>query len=386
MGTIMIIGLGPGPTRHLTAAAREALCRCRGGLYFRTVRHPAARLCHDRGIRFTSLERLFKEPADPGRAARAAGRILLTALEQHPCVGYAVPGGPPGAELTALYLKTQAPRRGHRVRTIPGVGPRSEGPSPLDKLERIMTVLRSPRGCAWDRQQNHLSLRSCLIEEAYEVVAAIERADPAALEEELGDLLLQVVFHSEIAREKGRFDLEKVINGISTKLIRRHPHVFGAERAATEAQAVGRWERIKEQERNAVGRAAIQVDPGLPALLRAYKIQQRAAGLGFDWPSLEGAVAKLREEAAELKDAYRRGDPGKIEEEFGDLFFAAVNVARFMKVNPELALGKASRKFLDRFAYIAEQVSRRNRPFGSYSLEQLDHWWEEAKKYQEKNS
>lgn len=387
MGTVIIIGLGPGPTSHLTAAARAALCCSRRGLYFKTARHPAARMCLDRGIRFTPLDHLFRTPAAPGEAARAASRLLLSALERQPCVGYALPGGPPRGELTVEYLRRRAMRCGHRLRIIPGVdSPSGGGSGSLERLERIMTVLRSSRGCAWDRRQTHLTLRGCLIEEAYEVVAAIERDDSAALEEELGDLLLQVVFHSELAREKGCFDLERVINGISEKLIRRHPHVFGTDRAASEAQAVGRWEQIKEQERNAVGKGTIQVDPGLPALLRAYKIQQRAAGLGFDWPSLEGAVEKLREEAAELQDAYRQGHPGKIEEEFGDFLFAAVNVARFLRVNPELALGKASHKFLDRFAYIAAQVARQNRPFSSYSLEQLDRWWEEAKNNKGKNS
>ncbi len=386
MGTLLIIGLGPGPTVHLTAAARTALRRSRRGLFFKTARHPAAAICLDRGIPFTPLDRLFSAPATPGDSARAAGRLLLSALERQPCVGYAVPGGPPRGELTVDYLRRRAPRRGHRLRIIPGVdcSPGS-GSGSLERLERIMAALRSPGGCAWDRRQTHLSLRSCLIEEAYEVVAAIERDDPAALEGELGDLLLQVVFHSELAREQGRFDLDRVIRGLSEKLIRRHPHVFGTVRAASEAQAVGRWERIKEQERNAVGKGAIQVDPGLPALLRAYKIQQRAANLGFDWPSLDGAVAKLREEAAELQDAYRQGHPGKIEEEFGDFLFAAVNVARFLGLNPELALGKALRKFLDRFGYIASQVARENRPFDSFSLEQLDRWWEEAKNNEEKN-
>lgn len=380
MGRIIIVGLGPGDPRHLTAAARAALCRRRGKLYFKTARHPVARFCLDRGIRIHSLDRLARAPVTPGRAAQATGRILLSTVERQPRVGYAVPGNPLDGDLTVEYLMRRAPRRGHRVKIIPGVSLLPGGGSAsLQKLQRIMTVLRSPRGCPWDRRQTHLSLRGCLIEEAYEVVAAIERDDPAALEEELGDLLLQVVFHSEIAREEGRFDLERVIDGISAKLIRRHPHVFGTGRATSAAQAVGRWERIKDLEKGSEMPGSIQVDPGMPALLRAYKIQQRAAVLGFDWPSLEGAVEKLREEAAELRDAYRSGVPGKIEEEFGDFLFAAVNVARFLNLNPELALGKALRKFLARFAYISAKVAGKNRPFSSYSLEQLDRWWEEAK-------
>lgn len=380
MGRIVIIGLGPGDPRHLTAAARVTLCRCRGALYFKTARHPVAGFCRDRGMRIHTLDRLFTAPVTPGRAARAAGRILFSAVARQPRVSYAVPGNPLDGDLTVKYLRRRAPLYGHQLKIIPGVSllpPR--GSAALQNLERIMTVLRSPRGCHWDRRQTHRSLRGCLIEEAYEVVAAIERNDFAALEEELGDLLLQVVFHSEIAREEGLFDLEKVIGGITAKLIRRHPHVFGAGRAASAKQAVDRWERIKELEKGSGIAGRMQVDPALPALLRAYKIQQQAAALGFDWPSLEGAVEKLQEEAAELQDAYRQGVPDRIEEEYGDFLFAAVNVARFLSLNPELALGKALRKFLNRFAYISAQVAGRNRPFSSYSLEQLDRWWEEAK-------
>ncbi|HHW74381.1 MAG TPA: nucleoside triphosphate pyrophosphohydrolase [Firmicutes bacterium] len=377
MGEIVIIGLGPGDPRHLTVAARAALLRRQGDLYFKTGDHPVARYCRERGAAISFLDRLTGAPATAGEAARAAGRILLTALKRQRRVSYAIPGNPlEGSDETVQYLRFRAPRQGHRIRIIPGVG---GGTPPLRKLERIMTLLRSARGCPWDRRQTHLSLRGCLIEEAYEVIAAIERDDPAALEEELGDLLLQVVFHSEIAREAGRFDLERVIEGISAKLIRRHPHVFGGSRASSTGQAVDRWERVKEREKSPGAPGALRIDPGLPSLLGAYKVQQRAAALGFDWPSLEGAVAKVREEAAELKDAYRSGVAGKIEEEFGDYLFAAVNVARFLKINPELALGKALRKFMDRFAYIAEKVAVSRRPFSSYSLEELDRWWEEAK-------
>ena len=379
MSEIVIIGLGPGEPQHLTAAAREALLRRGGRLYFKTGAHPVAPYCREEGIALRALDRLTGAPATPGEAARAAGRILLIAARQQPRVSYAVPGNPlDGADKTARYLRFRAPRQGHRLRIIPGVGIES-GVAPLWKLEKIMKLLRSARGCPWDRRQSHLSLRGCLIEEAFEVIAAIERDEPAALEEELGDLLLQVVFHSEIAREKGNFDLGRVINGISAKLIRRHPHVFGSARAASAGQAVERWEKVKEREKSPGAPGSLRIDPGLPALLGAFKVQQRAAALGFDWPSVEGAVAKLREEAAELEDAYRGGIAGNIEEEFGDFLFAAVNVARFLKINPELALGKALRKFMKRFAYISEQVTASGQPFSSYSLEELDRWWEEAK-------
>jgi tetrapyrrole methylase family protein/MazG family protein len=218
------------------------------------------------------------------------------------------------------------------------------------------------------------------VEEAYEVVAAIEKNDDASLKEELGDVLLQVVFHSQIAREEGRFTLEQVIEGIAAKLVRRHPHVFGSENITGVSQVLDRWEQIKGKEKGIGSPHCISVDPALPALLRAFKIQKRAANLGFDWPAVDGALSKLTEEASEIVDAYQHGFPGKIEEEYGDYLFAAVNVARFLRVNPEMALGKAIRKFLKRFRYIADQVERSGKSFQDYSLEELDRWWEEAKK------
>lgn len=372
MGIIVIIGLGPGKPRHLTVAAKRALRRGEP-LYFQSGEHPVARYCMKRGVRFHSLDRYATAP-------RIIGRILLSAAARQSRIRYAVPGNPLDGNLAVKYLLRRAPACGHRIKIIPGVSLSPLGVNAaLRDLEKIMTVLRSPRGCPWDRNQTHCSLRGCLIEEAYEVVAAIERDDDAALKEELGDLLLQVLFHSEIAREEGRFDLDAVIEGITAKLIRRHPHVFGTGRETSPAGAIVRWEQVKELEKGAGAASRIQVDPALPALLRAYKIQKRAASFGFDWPSLEGAVEKLKEEAAELKDAYRQGVPGRIEEEYGDFLFAAVNVARFLKLNPEMALGKALRKFLARFAYVSARVAGTNRPFSSFSLDQLDRWWEEAK-------
>lgn len=249
----------------------------------------------------------------------------------------------------------------------------------FDDLVEIMARLRSKGGCPWDREQTHRSLRQYLVEEAYEVVAAIDRNDDLALQEELGDLLLQIVFHSQIAREEGRFTLQQVIDGIAAKLVRRHPHVFGSENITGVPQVLDRWEQIKGKEKGIDSPYQITVDPALPALLRAFKIQKRAADLGFDWPTADGALAKLNEEALELADAYRDGLPGKIEEEYGDYLFAAVNVARFLRVNPEMALGKAIRKFLSRFHYIVEQMEQKGKPFLDYSLEELDQWWEEAK-------
>lgn len=254
----------------------------------------------------------------------------------------------------------------------------------IGELVEIMARLRSPEGCPWDRKQTHTSLRQYLVEEAYEVVAAIDQEDEQALVDELGDLLLQVVFHSQIGHEEGRFNLSEVINAISTKLIRRHPHVFGA-RKAKDADAVKvLWEEIKAGERKDKKQGIlIPVDQALPALLKAYKLQKKAAELGFDWPALDGPMAKASEELKELEEAIKSGDHSAVEEEVGDFLFTIVNIARFLKVNPELALGRTIAKFLDRFSYVQAQVEKTGKPFGAFTLDQLDRWWDEAKKIKE---
>jgi tetrapyrrole methylase family protein/MazG family protein len=309
-----------------------------------------------------------------------ASRVKLKLMELYPPlfpVTVIQKAGRPGRRIRRLPLYALDRQRYNHYTTL--YLPPAKGYS-LGDLAGVMALLRSRSGCPWDRQQTHTSLRQYLVEEAYEVIAAIDQKDDTALMEELGDLLLQVVFHSQIAREEERFDLYRVIDTVTAKLIRRHPHVFEKESAATNSQVINRWEQIKQIEKGEEGFCRLAVQDGLPALLRAYKVQKRAAELGFDWPRVEGAVEKLKEELAELEDAYRAGFPGKIEEEFGDLLFAAVNVSRFLKVNPELALGKALQKFFQRFQYILAQAEKGERPVACYSLEQLDRWWEEAKR------
>jgi len=253
--------------------------------------------------------------------------------------------------------------------------------STIFDLIGIMDRLRAEDGCPWDRQQTHQSLRQYLVEEAYEVVSAIDSGNDQSLCDELGDLLLQVVFHSQIAREENRFDFSSIVDSIIAKMIRRHPHVFGKKKANNACQVKTLWEQIKAGERkDDKEQFLLSVDHALPALLKAFKIQKRAAEGGFDWPCIKGPLEKAREELFELEEACINKDQVAIEEELGDYLFTVVNIARFLGVNPELALGKTIGKFIERFRHVIAQAEKKGRPLSSFSLEELDQWWEEAKK------
>jgi MazG family protein len=251
--------------------------------------------------------------------------------------------------------------------------------SGLDQLRAIVAALRAPNGCPWDQEQTHASLRAGLLEEAYEVTAAIDAADDANLREELGDLLLQVVFHAQIAEEEGRFAFDAVALGIAQKLVRRHPHVFAGESAADSAEVLVRWEEIKRQERGgAAEESALDgVSPGLPALQYAAKIQKRAAKVGFDWQEAQPVLEKIREELAEVEADLQAGLP--MEEELGDLLFAVVNLARKLEVDAEVALSGATRKFGRRFRGVEELARKRGIGMAGSPLEALDQLWDEVK-------
>ncbi|MBC3951800.1 MULTISPECIES: nucleoside triphosphate pyrophosphohydrolase [Pseudomonas] len=270
----------------------------------------------------------------------------------------------------------------------------------LQDLLHLMARLRDPKyGCPWDVQQNYASIVPHTLEEAYEVADAIERGDFDDLKGELGDLLFQVVYYSQLAREEGRFEFDGVIDGITRKLIRRHPHVFptGDLYAPLETPRLNdeevkqRWEEIKAQERAGKARAPEQlsllddVPAVLPALSRAAKLQKRASQVGFDWPSALPVVDNVREELDEVLEAMADNDAAGIEEEVGDLLFAAVNLARHLKVDPENALRAANRKFERRFRFIEQALRDTQRPMEDCTLEEMDALWGEAKR-QEKNA
>lgn len=251
----------------------------------------------------------------------------------------------------------------------------------IEDLLEIMALLRSPGGCPWDREQDHLSIRENLIEETYEVLDAIDSGDTENLREELGDLLLQVVFHSRMEQEAGSFDFSDVCDDICQKLIIRHPHVFADVQADTPEEVLRNWNDIKQQTKGqkTTTESMVSVPKGMPALIRAEKIQKKAARAGFDWPDIDGALEKLYEEIGELREALAAGKQEAVTDELGDLLFAAVNVSRFAKVKPETALARASDKFVARFALCEKLASERGIDMQASSLEQLDALWDEAK-------
>lgn len=244
-----------------------------------------------------------------------------------------------------------------------------------------MARLRGPEGCPWDREQTLETLKSYLLEETYEVLDAIDRGESEHLKEELGDLLLEVVFLAQICTERGEFDIDAVARGIHDKLLRRHPHVFGDESAEDAQEAIGRWERIKNEERRAAGsRSVLSGVPGtLPALLRAFRISEKAAMAGFDWESAGEVVAKVEEELGELKEALASGGADGVREEIGDLLFAVANVARHSGLDPETALQAANRKFTERFQRVEEALDRKGLRPSRELREEMERLWEAAK-------
>lgn len=247
-----------------------------------------------------------------------------------------------------------------------------------DLLE-IMRILRSPEGCVWDREQDHKSIRRSFIEETYEVVEAIDNQDAALLQEELGDVLLQVVFHAQIESEAGRFTMGDVADGICKKMIYRHPHVFGTAEAKTSQDVLESWDALKQKEKHQTTTtdSLVSVARSLPGLIRAEKVQHKAAKVGFDWDDVSGALDKVREETEEVTRALAgQGDPV---EELGDLLFAVVNVARFLKTDPEEAIARTTDKFIRRFAQVEQAATQAGKALSDMSLAEMDALWDAAK-------
>ena len=251
----------------------------------------------------------------------------------------------------------------------------------LNDLLQIMEILRSPNGCPWDREQNHKSIRKNFIEETYEVLEAIDNNDTDLLREELGDVLLQIVFHSQMEKEAGNFDFNDVANDICKKIIERHPHVFSDTLVDSSTQVLKNWDEIKKQKKNQKTQSEVinSIPRNLPALMRSTKVQQKAAKIGFDWPDINGALDKLTEEIEELKAAINKKDKKSINDEFGDVLFSAVNISRFLLVDAEEALTESCDKFIKRFEKVENLSVDKNLKLNELSIGELDELWEEAK-------
>ncbi|MDN5343979.1 MAG: tetrapyrrole methylase family protein / MazG family protein [Clostridia bacterium] len=301
----------------------------------------------------------------PVTIVRAAGMPGEERVETVPL--YTIDRLPWIDHLTSLYLP---PYPAGRDRTLPG-------------LVAIMARLRSQEGCPWDREQTHQSLKRYLVEETYEVLEAIDSGDMHKLAEELGDLLLQVVFHARLAEEEGDFTLADCLEAICTKMRRRHPHVFGTTTLSTAGEVLARWDQIKAAEKRASGEqepSVLSVPRGMPALLQALKVQEQAARVGFDWPDMAGVWDKVQEELAELQRAVAEEQKREQEAEAGDLLFAVVNLARRLGIEPEAALQATVAKFIRRFHYIEQRARQQGLKIEALSLTAMDALWEEAKK------
>ena len=481
MGTITIVGLGPGPFGLITMETWEQMQQAEQ-LLLRTAVHPTVAELEKRGLRFSSYDTLYETGATFEEVySRIAADVVRRAKEGQQIV-YAVPGSPLVAERTVIMIRELARQERQIVHILPGMSfaevlyvrlgidpiegltildaadlsslpedmptalvvtqvynqqvaseaklslmeiypddhpvmlVRNLGledekilPLPLYEIDRqrdidhltslyvpaapaktreftlepltdIMARLRAPDGCPWDIVQTHASLRSNLVEEVYEVIEAIDLEDAELLCEELGDLLLQIVFHARMAEETGDFSMQDVIDGICNKLIRRHPHVFGQISVRDAAEVLLNWEQIKKEEKKERTSLLDGVPKDLPALMGASKMQQKAAKAGFDWADIGPVWGKLDEEIAELKQAIQQKDTAHTEEELGDVLFSVVNLARFLKVDAETALRRTNGKFKHRFSHVEARVKASGHSWKEFTLEELDAFWEEAKR------
>lgn len=251
---------------------------------------------------------------------------------------------------------------------------------PLYQLEEIAEILRGENGCPWDKEQTPMSLRKYIIEESYEVIDAIESGKPEKVREELGDLLYQVYAHAQIAKEQKQFNVDDIASEIVAKLIRRHPHVFGNETILDGEAVANRWENIKKEEKKGKESILDGVPSGLPALLKAYRVQEKTSRVGFDWNRITDVEEKLGEEIGEFREAIRENDEGKLFEEYGDILFTLVNIGRFLKIDPEDALQQSTKKFMNRFKFVEKTAAQQKRELKDMTLAEMDELWNEAKR------
>ncbi|NLM94341.1 MAG: nucleoside triphosphate pyrophosphohydrolase [Firmicutes bacterium] len=438
---ITVVGLGTEDPRQMTVEAWEILTEA-PRVFMRTKNHPAAKALLERGVPCEFFDGLDEEaigerliqagkavyavPGDPRIGEASVDLLLAKGVPVRLIPGtsfpglYSLRGGlvvmdaadvdgdklPLSLPIVIMGVDDQLPAKllrvyppGHPVRIV-REGEYREAPlgeldqaggiliipplrdvptGSLAPLLRVMAALRGENGCPWDKKQDHRSLRPYVIEEAYEVVEAVDQDSMDKLCEELGDLLLQVVFHAHLAWEAGHFDVADVVDGITAKMIRRHPHVFGDISAADVPTVLRNWEAIKRAEGKERSSLLDGIPDHYPALMKALKLQQKAAMVGFDWPDVQGVLEKLEEEWEEVQRAFQAGDESALEEEFGDLLFTLVNLARFYRIDPEVALHRANQKFSSRFRQMEKDAQTKNQELADLSLDEQDLLWESAK-------
>jgi tetrapyrrole methylase family protein/MazG family protein len=360
----------------------------------------AIKLNPSRGLHVIDGLRLDEQPPDPAVdtvVIQAYSRMVLSDIklnlmgyypDEHPVIAVTAAGVPGEEEVERclLYELDRIKKVNHLtsiyIPPAPGANQAKACRFPLDPLVMVMERLRGEDGCPWDREQNHQTLKRYLLEETYEVLEAIDRQDMYNICEELGDLLLQIVFHTQIAMEGGHFDVNDVVGAITKKLIRRHPHVFGGVKVENSSDVIVNWAAIKKKEKEGQAENGLfDGIPGcLPALMKAQKIQARAARVGFDWPDYRGAYEKVYEELDEMRGAIESGSSVRKEDEMGDILFAAVNLSRLLRIDAEVALIKAAGRFLQRFQHMENMASLSGRNLSDCSLDEMDAWWEEGKK------
>lgn len=382
--SITVVGLGPGHFGLLTIETWDLL-RTGRPLYVQTENHPVVSELVKQGIAITQFDKMADSALNLETMYEAmAAQIVAKAAEGENLI-FAVPGNPAvDQQITKIIMQMAADRR-IDVTILAAMGFQERKPVSLDPLTDVMARLRSPGGCMWDLEQTHSTLRRYMVEEVYEVLEAIDNRDSAALCEELGDLLLQIVFHARIAEEGGQFSIQDVIDEVTAKMVRRHPHVFGEVLVRNADEVLTNWDEIKKREKSHTRRTVLDgVPQGLPSLMRAYKLQMKAAKVGFDWDNINDVWGKLQEEWDELKQAVASGDDKAVAEEMGDLLFAAVNLARFLKVEPETVLNLTNNKFINRFRYVEARVVESGQGWETFTLKDLDKFWQDVKIFERK--
>jgi tetrapyrrole methylase family protein/MazG family protein len=251
----------------------------------------------------------------------------------------------------------------------------------LEDLVELMATLRGENGCPWDKKQTKATIKPYIIEETYEVAEAVDEGNPKMLKEELGDLLFEIIFYAQMMTEEDGIDIYDIIEGIHTKMVRRHPHIFGDVKVDGADEVVVNWEQIKQEEKKAERNSVLEgVPKNLPSLLRAHRLQSKASNVGFEWGNFQQVIEKLDEEFYELRHAYKSGDSEQIEEEFGDMLFMMVSVARFLRINPDNALQKAIKKFTTRFQHIEQHLKAAGKQWSEMSVAEMEELWEESKR------